>query len=111
VFERLVTRWSVIENAKNIEADGEEEQECLENSSLRILTKEYLDLLNRLLEKSSGKGASNGSGDTKSTMDLDTEMESTSLPIPQGSSEVGEIGVMLLSDPICFGSIVNCIVS
>jgi len=109
VAQRLVARWTVIENANVTDADGEEEKECVENSSLRILTKEYLEFLGRLLEKPTGKvsGTESKSGNEV----MDSEMESGNIPNAPSGTEIGEVGLILLSDPVCFNAIVNAIVS
>lgn len=110
MFDRLANRWQVIETAKSNDSDGEEEKEVIENSALRLLTKEYIELLGRLLEKHSGDVVIPPSEVQVSDMDMDNEVGSSGTRHSQGV-EIGEIGVMLLGDPICFNAIVNCIVS
>lgn len=113
MVERLVNRWTVIENAKSVEAEGEEEKEVLENSSLRLLTKEYIELLGRLLEKhvSSGNSPVVEGNSAIADIEMDNETEKPGSGGGGQSTEIGEVGMLLLSDPTCFMAIVNCIVS
>lgn len=113
MVERLVTRWNVIENAKCVDADGEEEKEVLENSSLRLLTKEYVELLGRVMEKHSGNANSPTMTESSGPIvdiDMDDDVDKQGSGGGQ-SSELGEVGALLLSDPTCFMAIVSCIVS
>ncbi|CAL8089627.1 unnamed protein product [Orchesella dallaii] len=108
VLDRLVNRWTAIENSNLSGTDGEEEKEVLENTSLRLLTKDYIDLIHRLLELK----ASNVSAVTAANSEVDTEMGSemeaaTSTVTSQlpSSFDPGDCGILLLSDPTCFNAI------
>ncbi|ODN00153.1 Exportin-5 [Orchesella cincta] len=107
VLDRLVARWTAIENSEISGGDGEEEKEVLENTSLRLLTKDYIDLIHKLLEL---KASSNVSATTNSEVDTEmgSEMEAATSTITSqlpSSFDPGDCGILLLSDPTCFNAI------
>lgn len=108
VLDRLSTRWTAIENA-NLSGEDAAEQEILENTSLRLLSKDYIDFIYKLLEAKSQNGI-------RQTSCEDVEADAMmGKPAGQevnnsrnGSCEdLGEFGLILLDDPTCFQSIIH----
>jgi len=111
VFGRLSSRWSQVQAAA-ADSDGDEEAEILENSILRLLTRDYLEVIYRLLQNSSHEKLQDGMGTDEMDMDDADEMEGTPVvkPRPQSSTtvkELSELGISLLKDPLCFQSIIH----
>ena len=115
VTQRLSDRWTVVHVAEQT-SDGDEEQEVIDSSVLRLLTKEYLEVLHRLLERSATNDQFNGGPEDQ--MDMDSEMGgedgegSSRPPKPKNPNpgciyELGEVGLALLNDPTCFSSIIH----
>lgn len=112
MLERLNNRWTAIENA-SLSGEDAEEQEVLENTSLRLLSKDYIDLIHKLLETKSHngtfQGAANGSEGTGDTLMGETEDSNHASPAQATTSmeEPGECGLLLLADSTCFQAIIH----
>lgn len=117
MLNRLQTRWTEIGTVK-FDADSGQIKEVLDNASIRLLTKEYFELLVRLLEHSRGGSQRPPSEEPDSSQTLkyrNGEMEiddynkvnenSISKKTNSQSSNTklscGEVGLILLQDPIC----------
>jgi hypothetical protein len=117
VTRRLFDRWTVVQNADQ-SPDGEEEKEVIDSSVLRLLTKEYVEVLQRLLERSAGNDPTFSTNEDQMDMD-DSEMggddgESSLRPAKTRNSnqqgcvnELGDVGLVLLKDPECFQWIIH----
>lgn len=112
MLERLSNRWTAIENA-SLSGEDAEEQEVLENTSLRLLSKDYIDLIHKLLETKSHNGtfqaAANGSEAAGNTVMGESEDSNHGNPVPGTTSmeEPGECGLLLLADLTCFQAIIH----
>lgn len=97
-----MNRWSAIETA-NLTGDDAQEQEVIQNTSLRLLSKDYIDMMQKLLEvKTSGSPSSQNGADVEDAVMAGGDSEAVPGQTSQTSEEPGDCGELILSDPSCF---------
>ncbi|CAG7835244.1 unnamed protein product [Allacma fusca] len=111
LLNRLVARWQSVDfDSMDDDNAPSEEAEIVENATLRLLTKEYFDLLLKLLEMSKSSDDIHRTFSFGGGMDLDDEMPQNGHGRPQqgsSSNEIGEVGKLLLNDVVCFQAIIH----
>lgn len=113
-MERLTQRWNQLQ-VNSESSDGNEDNEILESSILRLLTREYIEILHRLMEKSSQEKPTQGGFGEDDEMELDDGPEDSHQNEPRRPQnpatgvvkELGELGSCLLKDLTCFQSIIH----
>ena len=117
MLNRLQARWEIVNNGDGSEGDI---KEVLENCALRLLTKEFLEIVQLLLGYSktlkpkltSAKDVPDGNAnandnDSDADMEMDADVISAFTPAISSASASSDAPNVLLEDEICSKAILH----